>query len=195
MSLVGRCSHLDTLAASIVELLLVLPLVASVQPTQSLAVCHHGVLLQAVGDDLIDSVSGDNIPIFAEEERYNQAVLSSVERLEAQLNGNPVPGEQHHKSMMHVYLQISAAAAPAPAARRSYSQELDQLALFTKNSICSSSSSSTIISWAVAFPVAPSRDSNSTTGVHMTPSPGCCLLLNPSNAVYRGCMLQLRDTC
>jgi hypothetical protein len=53
------------------------------------------VLLQAVGDDLIDSVSGDNIPIFAEEERYNQAVLSSVERLEAQLNGNPVPGEQH----------------------------------------------------------------------------------------------------
>jgi hypothetical protein len=50
-------------------------------------------LLQAVGDDLIDSISGDNIPIFSEEERYNQAVLSSVERLEAQLNGQPVPGE------------------------------------------------------------------------------------------------------
>lgn len=45
-----------------------------------------------MGDELVDSVSGDNIPIFAEEERYNQAVLSSVERLEAQLNGQPVPG-------------------------------------------------------------------------------------------------------
>jgi hypothetical protein len=63
------------------------------------AVYHFDVLLQAVGDDLIDSVSGDNIPIFAEEERYNQAVLSSVERLEAQLNGNPVPGEQHYQHM------------------------------------------------------------------------------------------------
>eukprot|EP00882_Tetradesmus_deserticola_P001501 GHRQ01001621.1.p1 GENE.GHRQ01001621.1~~GHRQ01001621.1.p1 ORF type:complete len:266 (+),score=96.33 GHRQ01001621.1:215-1012(+) len=47
--------------------------------------------VSAVGDDLIDSISGDNIPIFAEEERYNQAVLSSVDRLEAQLNGQPVP--------------------------------------------------------------------------------------------------------
>lgn len=49
--------------------------------------------MQAVGDDLIDSITGDNIPIFTEQEKYNQSVLSSVERIEAQLSGQPVPGE------------------------------------------------------------------------------------------------------
>lgn len=48
--------------------------------------------MQAVGDDLVDSVVSDNIPIFTEQEKYNQTVLSSVERLEAQLDGRPVPG-------------------------------------------------------------------------------------------------------
>eukprot|EP00775_Hariotina_reticulata_P011379 gene11379-11528_t len=47
--------------------------------------------VQAVGDDLVDSIVSDNIPIFTEEEKYNQTVLSSVERIEAQLNGQPVP--------------------------------------------------------------------------------------------------------
>jgi hypothetical protein len=56
-----------------------------------------------VGDDLIDSISGDNIPIFAEEERYNQAVLSSVERLEAQLNGQPVPGAQLQQQQQQLF--------------------------------------------------------------------------------------------
>lgn len=50
-------------------------------------------IVQAVGDDLIDSITGENIPIYTEEEKYNQTVLSSVERLEAQLNGKEVPGE------------------------------------------------------------------------------------------------------
>ncbi|GFR40997.1 hypothetical protein Agub_g1662 [Astrephomene gubernaculifera] len=45
----------------------------------------------AVGDDLVDSLISTNIPIFTEQEKYNQTVLSSVERLEAKLLGNPVP--------------------------------------------------------------------------------------------------------
>ncbi|KAG2448348.1 hypothetical protein HYH02_006930 [Chlamydomonas schloesseri] len=45
----------------------------------------------AVGDELIDSIISTNIPIFTEEEKYNQTVVSAVERLEAKLLGNPVP--------------------------------------------------------------------------------------------------------
>ncbi len=56
------------------------------------AISGGEAFVQAVTDDLIDSVTADNIPIYTEEERYNQSVLSSVERLEAQLNGKPVPG-------------------------------------------------------------------------------------------------------
>lgn len=40
----------------------------------------------------MDSIVSDNIPIWTEEERYNQTVLSSVDRIEAQLNGQKVPG-------------------------------------------------------------------------------------------------------
>lgn len=46
---------------------------------------------EAVGDDLVESIVSDNIPIFSEEEKYNQTVVSSVERIEAKLQGNPVP--------------------------------------------------------------------------------------------------------
>ncbi|GLI69054.1 hypothetical protein VaNZ11_013596 [Volvox africanus] len=46
---------------------------------------------EAVGDELIDSIISTNIPIFTEEEKYNQTVVSSVDRLEAKLLGNPVP--------------------------------------------------------------------------------------------------------
>lgn len=48
--------------------------------------------VQAVGDELLDSIVSDNIPIWTEEERYNQTVLSSVDRIEAQLTGQKVPG-------------------------------------------------------------------------------------------------------
>lgn len=53
----------------------------------------NGFGFQAVGDELLDSIVSDNIPIFTEEEKYNQTVLSSVERIEAKLNGEKVPGE------------------------------------------------------------------------------------------------------
>lgn len=47
--------------------------------------------LQAVGDELLDSIVSDNIPIYTELEAYNQTVLSSVERIEARLLDKPVP--------------------------------------------------------------------------------------------------------
>lgn len=46
----------------------------------------------AVGDDLIDSVVGDNVSIFTEEEKYNEAVTSSVNRIVAKLTGQADPG-------------------------------------------------------------------------------------------------------
>jgi len=48
--------------------------------------------LKAVGDDLIDSVQGDNIPILTEEEKFNEAVLSSIDRVVAVLEGKEDPG-------------------------------------------------------------------------------------------------------
>lgn len=48
--------------------------------------------MKALGDDLIDSVVGDNISIFTEEEKYNEAVQSSVNRIVAKLTGEADPG-------------------------------------------------------------------------------------------------------
>lgn len=47
---------------------------------------------QALTEDLADSIASDNIPIFADEEKFNAAITTSVDRLEAQLNGQAVPG-------------------------------------------------------------------------------------------------------
>merc|ERR1719379_1108307 len=49
-------------------------------------------LLKALGDDLIDSIIGDNIPYYTEEEKYNEAALSSVNRIVTVLNGKNDPG-------------------------------------------------------------------------------------------------------
>lgn len=38
--------------------------------------------LQVIGDELIDSIISDNIPILAEQAKYNEAVYSSTNRLE-----------------------------------------------------------------------------------------------------------------
>jgi len=48
--------------------------------------------VKAVGDELIDSVQGDNIPIFTEEEKFNEAALSSINRVVAVLDGKEDPG-------------------------------------------------------------------------------------------------------
>jgi len=47
--------------------------------------------MSAVGDYLIDSVIGENVSIFTEEEKYNEAVTSSVNRIVAKLSGQEVP--------------------------------------------------------------------------------------------------------
>ena len=54
------------------------------------------VALQAVGDSLVDSVVSDNIPIFTEEEKFNEAVSSIVKRVEAKLTGGLSCASQHH---------------------------------------------------------------------------------------------------
>eukprot|EP01025_Chloroclados_australasicus_P054028 TRINITY_DN6400_c0_g1_i1.p1 TRINITY_DN6400_c0_g1~~TRINITY_DN6400_c0_g1_i1.p1 ORF type:complete len:268 (+),score=33.85 TRINITY_DN6400_c0_g1_i1:154-957(+) len=48
--------------------------------------------MTGVGDDLIDSIITTNIPIFTEEEKYNECVLSTVNRIEAVLSGQQDPG-------------------------------------------------------------------------------------------------------
>ena len=47
---------------------------------------------QAIGDDLIDSIVGENIPILTGEEKYNETVTSSVSRVVAKLTGKEDPG-------------------------------------------------------------------------------------------------------
>lgn len=42
--------------------------------------------------NLVDSVSGDNIPVYAEQEKFNEAITSSLARIEAKLKGKADPG-------------------------------------------------------------------------------------------------------
>lgn len=58
--------------------------------------------LAAVGDDLIDSIVGDNIPVLTEDEKYNETVISSVRRVAAKLTGAPDPGAPAHKDTTRV---------------------------------------------------------------------------------------------
>ena len=43
--------------------------------------------VQKIGDGLVDSVLGDNIPVLTEQEKFNETVTSSVKRLEAAITG------------------------------------------------------------------------------------------------------------
>jgi len=58
---------------------------------------------QAVGDDLVDSIVSDNIPILTEAEKFNETLISSVKRVRAHLLGAP---------------RAAAPRAGAPAAQR-----------------------------------------------------------------------------
>lgn len=44
-------------------------------------------LLQKVGDSVVDSVLGDNIPVLTEQEKFNETITSSIKRLEASITG------------------------------------------------------------------------------------------------------------
>merc|ERR1711904_138341 len=56
------------------------------------AIVGGNSFLTALGDELIDSVIGDNIPYYTGEEKYNEAALSSVNRMVMVLNGKNDPG-------------------------------------------------------------------------------------------------------
>ncbi|KAG1668084.1 hypothetical protein FOA52_010494 [Chlamydomonas sp. UWO 241] len=45
-----------------------------------------------LGDELLESLTVDNIPIYTEQERYNLCVTSVIDRIEAKLNDKEVPG-------------------------------------------------------------------------------------------------------
>jgi len=63
-----------------------------VTATKDGALTGGGSFMKAVGDDLIDSVVGENLSILTEEEKYNEAVKSSVDRVVAKLSGLADPG-------------------------------------------------------------------------------------------------------
>jgi uncharacterized membrane protein YgcG len=48
--------------------------------------------MRTVGDELVDSIISDNIPILGEEAKFNELVTSSIKRIEAKLTGQPDPG-------------------------------------------------------------------------------------------------------
>ena len=48
--------------------------------------------MAAVGDELVDSIISENIPIFTGEEKYNECLGSSSIRVEAKLTGGTDPG-------------------------------------------------------------------------------------------------------
>lgn len=47
--------------------------------------------MNALGEDLVESIVTDNIPIFTEQEKYNQTVTSVLDRVDAKLKGLTVP--------------------------------------------------------------------------------------------------------
>ncbi|GBG80342.1 hypothetical protein CBR_g30711 [Chara braunii] len=56
------------------------------------AVAGGPSFIQSVGDDILDSVCTVNLPVFATEEKYNEAITSSVKRLAAAIRKLPDPG-------------------------------------------------------------------------------------------------------
>jgi uncharacterized protein len=74
-------------------------------------------VMGAIGDDLIDSVVGENVSIFTEEEKYNEAVTSSVNRIVAQLSGQSVPEgpKREEKVRKRTYRTRSETAAKKDA--------------------------------------------------------------------------------
>merc|ERR1739848_484158 len=54
--------------------------------------------INALGDEIIDSIIGENIPYNTEEEKYNEAALSSVNRIVTTLSGSADPGPPQRNS-------------------------------------------------------------------------------------------------
>jgi uncharacterized membrane protein YgcG len=61
------------------------------------AVVGGDAFQKAVGDTIIDSIIQDNIPVFTEQEKWNETLTSSIKRLEAALTGQKDPGAPARK--------------------------------------------------------------------------------------------------
>ncbi|KAB1202289.1 hypothetical protein CJ030_MR8G008687 [Morella rubra] len=53
--------------------------------------------VQAVGENILDATVAENLPVLATEEKYNEAVFSSAQRLVAAIDGLPDPGGPQFK--------------------------------------------------------------------------------------------------
>ncbi|CAG9460456.1 unnamed protein product [Pedinophyceae sp. YPF-701] len=62
------------------------------------AISGGPAFLNTAGDDVLDAVINNNIPIFTEEEKYNESVTSSVKRIASVLEGKPDPGGPERKT-------------------------------------------------------------------------------------------------
>jgi uncharacterized membrane protein YgcG len=58
--------------------------------------------MRTIGDELVDSIVSDNIPVLAEDAKFNEAVTSSLRRIEAKLTGEAVPPPPARKDTARV---------------------------------------------------------------------------------------------
>ena len=70
--------------------------------------------MNAIGEELLDSIVGDQIPIYTEQEKYNLTVESTVDRISAALEGREVPGAK-----CKAWVQVEACSVPESARRAS----------------------------------------------------------------------------
>ncbi|KAJ9510181.1 hypothetical protein QJQ45_015653 [Haematococcus lacustris] len=74
------------------------------------ALTGGAAFMDAIGDELLDSIVGDQIPIYTEQEKYNLTVESSLERVIAKLEGKTVPGKLGAAATAAVAAAAAAAA-------------------------------------------------------------------------------------
>lgn len=56
------------------------------------AVTGGPAFIEAIGENVLDATVSENLPVFATEEKYNEALYSSAKRLVAAIDGLPDPG-------------------------------------------------------------------------------------------------------
>ena len=76
-----------------------------VKNTKEGAVVGGPAFLKGVGNDVLDSILSKNIPINLDEEKYGEALTSSVDRIVAALEGKADPGPpvKYEKSREKTY--------------------------------------------------------------------------------------------
>lgn len=56
------------------------------------AITGGPAFIQAVGENVLDAAVSENLPVLATDEKYNEAIYSTVKRLVAAIDGLPDPG-------------------------------------------------------------------------------------------------------